>query len=40
MTTVPVDILMNEDGVIEKAYYGKNTTAHLNFNEILEFSSK
>jgi peroxiredoxin len=40
MTTVPVDILINEDGVIEKAYYGKNTTDHLSFKEILEFSSK
>ena len=40
MTTVPVDILINEDGVIEKAYYGKNTTDHLNFKQILEFSSK
>ena len=29
MTTVPVDILINEDGVIEKAYYGKNTTDQL-----------
>jgi|TARA_B110000116_G_C16676824_1_gene508809 peroxiredoxin Q/BCP len=40
MTTVPVDILINEDGVIEKAYYGKNTTDHLTFKEILDFSSK
>jgi len=40
MTTVPVDILINEDGVIEKAYYGKNTTDQLNFKQILEFSSK
>ena len=32
--------LINEDGVIEKAYYGKNTTDHLSFNEVLEFSNK
>jgi peroxiredoxin len=40
MTTVPEDILIDEQGVIEKAYYGKNTTDHLSFEEILDFSSK
>ena len=40
MTTVPVDILIDENGVIEKAYNGKNTTDHLSFKEILGFSSK
>ena len=38
MRTVPVDILINEDGTIEKAYYGKNTTDHLAFNEVKSFS--
>ena len=40
MTTVPVDILIDENGVIEKAYYGKNTTDHFSFKEVLDFSSK
>lgn len=38
MTTVPVDILLSEDGTIEKVYYGKNTTDHLKFDEIKDFS--
>ena len=38
MRTVPVDILINEDGTIEKAYYGKNTTDHLTFNDVKSFS--
>ena len=38
MTIVPVDVLINEAGVIEKVYYGQNTTDHLSFDEIKEFS--
>ena len=38
MRTVPVDILINEDGTIEKVYYEKNTSDHLNFEEIREFA--
>jgi peroxiredoxin len=38
MTTVPVDILLNEDGIVEKVYYGSNTTDHLKFDEIKSFS--
>jgi thioredoxin-dependent peroxiredoxin len=38
MRTVPVDILIKEDGTIEKAYYGKNTTNHLKFDDIKRFS--
>ena len=40
MSTVPVDILLNEDGTIEKAYYGKSTADHLNFLEIKKFALK
>ena len=40
MRTVPVDILINEDGTIEKVYYEKNTSDHLNFEEIREFAQK
>ena len=39
MTIVPVDVLINEAGIIEKVYYGKNTTDHMSFDEIKEFSS-
>ena len=38
MTIVPVDVLINETGVIEKVYYGKNTTDHMSFDEIKNFS--
>ena len=38
MRTVPVDILINADGTIETAYYAKNTTDHLNFDEVKTFS--
>jgi hypothetical protein len=38
MTTVPVDILIDANGVVEKSYYGKNTTDHLSFDDILQFT--
>ena len=38
MTIVPVDVLINETGVIEKVYYGQSTTDHLSFDEIKDFS--
>tara|TARA_B110000014_G_scaffold253765_1_gene233538 strand:+ start:3185 stop:3715 length:531 start_codon:yes stop_codon:yes gene_type:complete len=38
LTTVPVDILLNEDGTISKAYYGNDTGDHLSFDEIKDFS--
>ena len=37
MTIVPVDVLINGTGVIEKVYYGKNTTDHMSFDEIKTF---
>ena len=40
LTTIPVDILINTDGIIEKVYYGKNTADHLSFEEIKEFAIK
>lgn len=36
--TVPADILVNERGIIEKVYYGKNTADHLSFEAVKEFS--
>ena len=38
ITTVPVDILINTDGIIEKVHYGKNTADHLIFEEIKRFA--
>ena len=38
LTTVPVDILINNEGTIEKVYYGKSTADHLNFEEIKRFA--
>ena len=38
LTTVPVDILINTNGTIEKAHYGKNTADHINFEEIKKFA--
>ena len=40
MTTVPVDILINKNGIIDKVFYGRHTIDHLTFEEIKEFSSK
>ena len=40
LTTVPVDILLNENSVIENVYYGRNTTDHMSFEAILEFVNK
>ena len=40
LTTVPVDILVNDNGIIEKVHYGRNTTDHMNFEEILDFLHK
>ena len=38
--TVPVDILINENSVVEKVYYGRNTTDHMDINEILDFAKR
>ena len=38
MLTVPVDILINEKGMVEHVYYGKTTADHMNFDDILAFA--
>ncbi len=38
LRTVPVDILINKDGTIEKLNYGLNTADHIDFDEIKKFS--
>ena len=37
---LPVDILVNEMGVVEKVKYGKDIGDHLSFDEIKNFSQK
>ena len=38
MSTLPVDILVNEDGKIVEAHYCKDTVAHLPIDRLIEFS--
>ena len=37
-STVPVDILISKDGVVERVYYAKDTSDHLSFDTVKEFS--
>ena len=38
VSTIPVDILLDENGIIENVYYGNDTTDHLSFETILDFA--
>ena len=38
VSTIPVDILIDKNGVIREVYYGKNTSDHLSFDKIKSFS--
>ncbi len=38
ITTMPADFLIDENGIIQKAYYGKDEGDHLTFDEIKTFS--
>ncbi len=38
MTTMPADFLVDEDGIIRKAYYGSDEGDHLPFDQIKEFA--
>ena len=38
MTTMPADLLVDEDGVVQVAHYGKDEGDHLPFDEIKQFS--
>lgn len=40
LLTIPVDILIKEDGTIEKVYYGNDAGDHLSFDEIKDFSKR
>ena len=37
-TGMPVDILVNKDGIVEQVKYGKTTIDHIPMREIIEFS--
>jgi len=38
VSTIPVDILIDKNGVISEVYYGNNTSDHLSFDRIKSFS--
>lgn len=39
MTTMPADFLVDRQGIIREAYYGKDEGDHLPFSKILDFST-
>lgn len=38
ITTMPADLLVDKNGIIVKAYYGKDEGAHLAFEDVKSFS--
>ena len=40
MTTMPADFLIDREGIIQEAYYGKDEGDHLPFDKVKEFSIK
>ncbi len=40
MTTMPADFLIDKDGIIQTAYYGKDEGDHLSFELVKAFSKK
>ncbi len=40
LSILPVDVLVNEKGVVEKVKYGKDIGDHMSFEEIKEFANK
>ncbi len=39
LSTIPVDILIDENGKVVKAHYCKNTSDHLSIDEMISFSN-
>ena len=35
---IPADILIDENGIVKKAFYGSHTANHIPLNEVVEFS--
>ncbi len=40
MTTMPADFLIDHEGIIQVAYYGKDQGDHIPFDKVKEFSMK
>lgn len=40
MITMPADFLIDREGIIRAAYYGKDEGDHLPFEQVMEFSQK
>jgi hypothetical protein len=40
MTTMPADFLVDDSGVIRRAYYGKDEGDHLPFDEVKQFAAR
>ena len=38
-TGLPVDILINENGIVETVKYGKTTIDHIPMSDVIEFSN-
>ena len=38
ITTMPVDILINEKGIVEKVKYAKDLSDHIPLNEVISYS--
>ena len=36
---VPADILINEEGIVERVMYGSHTADHIPMKEVIEFSN-
>ena len=35
---IPADILIDENGIVEKAFYGSHTASHIPLNDVVDFS--
>mgnify|MGYP006174200351 FL=1 len=38
-TAVPVDVMINKEGIVEKVKYASHTTDHIPISEVIEFSN-
>ena len=39
MTTMPLDILVDENGIVQFAYYGKDEGDHMMIEQVKEFAN-
>ena len=38
-TAIPVDMMINKKGIVEKVKYASHTTDHIPISEVIEFSN-